>query len=159
MVKKGKKGKKSGGKSGKKSGKGDKSASGAASAGGGEAEEKETPKEVLLRNELDNLNEETNRVKLDVEKLRRENEFLQKEADTTRSETHEYMCYMSKRANKRQETIVSLNDWNQRELANLSQQKQSLLDKYDAEKNKLKDVILQKEKHLQQIKNDIDDLG
>jgi len=153
MGKKGKKGGKKSGKSGKKS-----AATGVAPSGGAE-EEKETPKEVLLKDELDSLTLEVEKVRTQVELLRKENDFLQKEADTTRNETHEYMSYMSKRANKRQETIVSLNDWNQKELANLAQQKQNLLDKYDAEKNNLKSVILEREQQLQQIKNDIDELG
>ena len=54
---------------------------------------------------------------------------------------------------------MSLNDWNQKELEDLNQQKKKLLEKYDEEKTRLKDIVFQKEQHLQKIKSDIDDLG
>ena len=47
---------------------------------------------------------------------------------------HEYMSYMSKKAHKRQSTIVTLSDQNQQEIRMIHEQKEQMLKEYDEKK-------------------------
>ena len=47
---------------------------------------------------------------------------------------HEYMSYMEKKTNRRQTTIVSLSDQNQKEIQDIRDQKQQMLEAYEEKK-------------------------
>ncbi len=47
---------------------------------------------------------------------------------------HEYMSYMEKKTSKRQTTIISLSDQNQKEIQDIREEKKAMLDKYDETK-------------------------
>ncbi|KAK3705175.1 hypothetical protein QZH41_013963 [Actinostola sp. cb2023] len=94
----------------------------------------------------------------ELRKERRENEWLQEEAQQTRLESHEYMSYMSKKTQKRQTTIISLSDRNQQEIQDINEQKETLLKDYEQKKEGLKTVMLEKEAELARTKNELADL-
>ncbi|KAL0969939.1 hypothetical protein UPYG_G00234840 [Umbra pygmaea] len=116
-------------------------------------------RESLLQREYDNLTDTFNNLKRKVEKLRCENEFLQNETDQTRMESHEYMSYMSKHTQKRQNAIITLSDQNQQELEALKRQREESLEKYQEQANELKKEILEKEKELALLNIEIAELG
>ncbi|XP_072028582.1 coiled-coil domain-containing protein 166-like [Amphiura filiformis] len=117
-----------------------------------------TEKEILLKNELDSLTEELAMLKKKVEELRRENEWLQEEAHKTRIESHEYMSYMSKKAHKRQSTIVTLSDQNQQEIRMIHEQKEEMLKEYEAKKQELREVLMERETQLAKTRKELQDL-
>ena len=47
---------------------------------------------------------------------------------------HEYMSYMEKKTHKRQTTIISLSDQNQKEINDIKEQKRMMLEDYDQKK-------------------------
>ena len=135
----------------KKKGKGKKAVDKEKSTSAANNEEAAAPvqdRETLLQKEHDGLTLELANLKKEVDELRRENEFLQNEAQQTRVESHEYMSYMAKKTHKRQTTIISLSDQNQKELEKINRQKQIMLTDYEEKKNALKNELLEKENML-----------
>nr|XP_039265015.1 coiled-coil domain-containing protein 166-like [Styela clava] len=118
-----------------------------------------TDREVYLKKELNHLTNDLERLKKQSEELRKENEVLQQEAQHTRIESHEYMSYMAKKTHKRQTTIVSLSDQNQKELEKINSQKEQMLSDYEEKKNKLKATLLEKESLLTKARKEFQDLG
>ncbi|ELU12619.1 hypothetical protein CAPTEDRAFT_218925 [Capitella teleta] len=130
--------------------------------GGSPAEGDETSepvdKETLLKNELEDLTKDLESLKEEVEKLRQENDWLQQEAYKVRSESHEYMSYMEKKTNKRQITIISLSDHNQKEINDIREQKRQMLEDYEHKKTNLRSILMEKENMLAKTKQELDDL-
>ncbi|XP_015199294.2 coiled-coil domain-containing protein 166 [Lepisosteus oculatus] len=126
--------------------------------GADEAQRPATDKEVLLQKEYEQLTEALNSLRRNVEHLRRENEYLQQEAHQTRMESQEYMSYMSKRTQKRQNAIISLSDQNQVELEKLRRQREELLDTHKGQSTELKRQILEKENELSVLNLEISDM-
>ncbi|XP_072544899.1 coiled-coil domain-containing protein 166 [Salminus brasiliensis] len=111
-----------------------------------------------LQTEYDTLTETLSALKIRAEQLRRDNDFLQNEVYQTRMESQEYMSYISKRTQKRQSAIVSLNDQSQKELEDLRRQREKALEKYQEQATELKREILQKENELARLNFEIAEL-
>ncbi|XP_067257236.1 coiled-coil domain-containing protein 166 [Chanodichthys erythropterus] len=122
------------------------------------AEQDESQREMLLHIEYDTLSENLSTLKRRVEQLRKENEFLQKEVDQTHIENVEYISYLSKKAEKRQNAIVTLSDQSHRELEELQRQRQIMQDKHQEKTNELQREILQTENQLAKLNIEIADL-
>ncbi|XP_069461543.1 coiled-coil domain-containing protein 121 [Ambystoma mexicanum] len=122
------------------------------------AERVVTETEALLQQEHDQLalSMETFRKRLDT--LRRDNEFLQEEAQRVRVESQEYMSYMSKRTQKRENTIITLSDQNQKDLEDLRRQREELLSQFREKEAELNDQLLQKENKLAHLGQEIQEL-
>ncbi|XP_044148029.1 coiled-coil domain-containing protein 166 [Bufo gargarizans] len=125
------------------------------------SEEKEvvvSEREVQLQDEHNQLVAEQEGLRRRLEQLRRENEFLQEESERVRVESQEYLLYMSKRSQRRQDVIISLNDQNQRELQNIQHQKQELKSKFSAEEKNLRDLLLRREAELANLRKELEEL-
>ncbi|XP_033123789.1 calcium-binding and coiled-coil domain-containing protein 1-like [Anneissia japonica] len=141
-----------------KKGKGKKKAKNAEPEGEPDKPAQATEKEILLKQELDSLTEELAGLKKRVDELRRENEWLQEEAHKTRVESHEYMSYMSKKAHKRQTTIITLSDQNQEEIRQINLQKEAMLMDYEAKKKVLRDELMEKDSELAKTNKELQEL-
>ncbi|XP_026867321.2 coiled-coil domain-containing protein 121 isoform X1 [Electrophorus electricus] len=117
-----------------------------------------TEQEVQLQKEYKILTETLNTLKMRAEQLRKDNEFLQNEANQTRMESQEYMSYMAKRMQKRRSMIVTLSDQSQQELQELERQREETLQKYEEQANGLKRKILEKENELALLNLEIAEL-
>ncbi|XP_068135963.1 coiled-coil domain-containing protein 166-like isoform X1 [Hyperolius riggenbachi] len=122
-------------------------------------------KEAVVSERERHLQEEHSRLIIEqdglrrrLDQLRRENEFLQEEAERVRVESQEYLLYMSKRSQKRQDVIISLNDQNRRELEDIRRQKEELELFFNQEEKKLRDQILQRESELANVKKELKEL-
>merc|ERR1711963_170340 len=148
MPPKGKKGKK-----GKKKGKDD---------GAAEPEKPKTPvpteKELLLKAELEKTNLQLEKAKDTVDELKKENEWLQSEAQKIRIESHEYMSYMEKKTSKRQTTIITLSDHNKQEIRNIQLQRQNMEEEFDEKKKSLENLLLEKQHLLEKTNQELGDL-
>uniref|UniRef100_A0A4W4EH63 DUF4515 domain-containing protein n=1 Tax=Electrophorus electricus TaxID=8005 RepID=A0A4W4EH63_ELEEL len=102
------------------------------------------------------LTETLNTLKMRAEQLRKDNEFLQNEANQTRMESVKYMSYMAKRMQKRRSMIVTLSDQSQQELQELERQREETLQKYEEQANGRK--ILEKENELALLNLEIAEL-
>lgn len=122
------------------------------------AEQGESQREMLLHREYDTLTENLSTLKRRVELLRKENEFLQNEVDQTRKENVEYISYLSKKAENRQNAIVTQSDQSHQELEDLQRQRQNMQDKHEEKKNELQREILQMENQLSKLNIEIADL-
>ncbi|KAK7176718.1 hypothetical protein R3I93_000834 [Phoxinus phoxinus] len=130
-----------------------------ANASAESAEHGESQREMLLHREYDTLTENLSTLKMRVELLRKENEFLQNEVDQTRKENVEYISYLSKKAEKRQNAIVTQSDQSHQELEELQRQRQNMQDKHEEKKNELQREILQAENQLAKLNIEIADLN
>ena len=68
------------------------------------------------------------------------------------------MAYMARKTQKRQSTIVSLNDNNHEELSKIQKQKEEMIAYYDQQKSELKDQMLEKETELSCAKKELEEL-
>ncbi|KAH9512866.1 hypothetical protein Btru_036794 [Bulinus truncatus] len=149
-----KKGKKSG-KKGKKGKKGSKEANAT-------SDQRKTPvpseKETILQLELEKVTIQLEEAKKRVNDLKKENEWLQNEAQNIRIENHEYMSYMEKKTSKRQTTIITLSDHNREEIRNIELQKQKMEEDFDKKKKTLENILLEKQHLLQKTHQELQDL-
>ncbi|XP_078503313.1 coiled-coil domain-containing protein 121 [Lissotriton helveticus] len=128
----------------------------------GEAESTGEPvlseREAFLQQENKQLalSMESLRKRLDM--LRHDNEYLQEEAQRIRVESQEYMSYMSKRTQKRENAIITLSDQNQRELEDIRRQQEELQTNFMEKEAQLNDLLLQQEAKLAQVNQEIEDL-
>uniref|UniRef100_UPI00398E689B coiled-coil domain-containing protein 166 n=1 Tax=Pristiophorus japonicus TaxID=55135 RepID=UPI00398E689B len=117
-----------------------------------------TERIVLLQNEYDGIVKQHKQMKLKINNLRQENEFLEKEAQQTRLETQEYLAQMAKRTEKRQNQIISLNDQNHKYLEEIREEKEKIMTDFEIQKQELETLQMDKEKELLQLNNDIKEL-
>lgn len=117
-----------------------------------------TEKELLLQAELSALTKELDSTKVKVEDLRKENEWLQQEAQKVRIESHEYMSYMEKKTSRRQTTIITLSDYNREEIRNIQLQRQIMEEEFDEKKKALEAVLLEKQHLVEKTHQNLDDL-
>ena len=116
-------------------------------------------REIAARVELEKLNEELQSVKNEVERLRKENEWLKDEANRTKMESHEYLQYMSRKAQKRQSTIAMLNEKNEKELEEINAERKVIVEQYETRKQELKDLLATKDAEYAQVTRDLQDLA
>ncbi|KAB5579160.1 hypothetical protein PHYPO_G00191930 [Pangasianodon hypophthalmus] len=131
-------------------------------SGGSEKEkdrEREAESEAQLHREYETLTETLSNLKRRAEQLRRDNEALQNEANQIRMESQEYMSYMSKWTQKRQNAIVTLCDQRQQKLEELSKQREQMVEKHEERVNGLKKEILEKENELALLNVELAELG
>lgn len=117
-----------------------------------------TDKEVMLQEELDKVTKDLEDAKIRVEDLRKENEWLQQEAQKVRIESHEYMSYMEKKTSKRQTTIITLSDHNKQEIRNIQLQRQVMEEEFDEKKKALEALLLEKQHLLEKTNQELADL-
>lgn len=81
-------------------------------------------------------------------KLQLQNEFLQQEAQSLRAESLEFVGYLAKRAQRRRDSAVSLNDKNWQLLREIQQQQQEVLAHFQELQAALQGQLLRKEAEL-----------
>lgn len=94
-----------------------------------------------------------------VEDLRKENDWLQQEANRVRNESHEYMSYMEKKTSKRQTTIITLSDHNKQQIRNILLEKEIMEKEFDEKKQALEILLLEKQNSLKKTKDELADLA
>jgi len=117
-----------------------------------------TEREVQLTKQLDEITLELKSMRVQVDGLKEENEFLHQEAQQIRVETHEYLNYVSKKTQKRQDAVISLSDRNAEKISEIQAKKEEAVNSYNKEREKLSAIILTKESELTSIQNELSDL-
>ncbi|CAG5131916.1 unnamed protein product [Candidula unifasciata] len=117
-----------------------------------------TEKEVLLKKELEAVTLQLEKAREAVTELRQEHEWLQNEAQKIRIESHEYMSFMERKTNKRQTTIITLNDHNKQEIRNLQLQRQNMEEEFNEKKKVLETLLLEKQHVLAKANKELKEL-
>uniref|UniRef100_A0A8C5QBQ1 DUF4515 domain-containing protein n=1 Tax=Leptobrachium leishanense TaxID=445787 RepID=A0A8C5QBQ1_9ANUR len=112
-------------------------------------------RELVLQQENQRLAAEHEVLRRKLEQLRRENGFLQEEAEQIREDSQEYMSYMNKRSQRRQDNIISLSDQNLKQLEDMRLQKKELEVRFQEEEAKLREQILQRESNQAKLSGEI----
>jgi hypothetical protein len=94
-------------------------------------------------------------LKKQVDQLKRENEWLQQEAEKTRLENQDYQTFVSRRAQKRQSLVVSLGDQNRIELEKIREQKEQLVKQFERKKMELNTTLLEKQNELSKVNQEL----
>ncbi|XP_033752539.1 coiled-coil domain-containing protein 166-like [Pecten maximus] len=117
-----------------------------------------TEKELILQQELVKVTSDLENARKKVEDLRKENDWLQQEANRVRNESHEYMSYMEKKTSKRQTTIITLSDHNKQQIRNILLEKEIMEKEFDERKQALEILLLEKHNSLKKTKDELADL-
>lgn len=115
--------------------------------------------ELRLQQQYSRLCQELEDVKGTRARLRAENEFLQQEAQQLRAESQAFLCYVAKRAQRRQAAVLSLDEHNRQSLAALGRARQELLARYQRDEAALRQQLLLREGELLQLSREVEGLG
>jgi hypothetical protein len=69
------------------------------------------------------------------------------------------MAYMSKKANMRQNSIVTLSDQNKKEIEDIRKQKEDMIKAFEDKKSILQHTLLEKQHLLIKYKKDLEDMS
>lgn len=79
-------------------------------------------KELILQKQLDDLTMESNQLRGTLEVLRKDNHFLREEANKSVEAATEYSLYMKSEAERRRNDVLSVNQKNQKDIAQLDRE-------------------------------------
>ncbi|XP_053347746.1 mRNA export factor GLE1 isoform X2 [Clarias gariepinus] len=128
-----------------------------ASGGAGKEADKEAEAErqAQLHKEYEILNEIFRNLKRKADQLRKDNEILQNETNQIRIESQEYVSYMSKQAQKREDALAVLSKQREQKLGELSKEREEMVEKHKEQVNELNKEILEKGAELEQLNFEI----
>lgn len=118
-----------------------------------------TEKEILLKEELSNLVKELDESRGRILELKLENDWLQEEANKIRLENREYTTYMEKKTSKRQMAVVSLSDYNQKQIDDMQNEEKNMTEQFEKRKEELNADLLEKESVLAKINQELENLS
>jgi len=118
----------------------------AAAAAGGEAgeERKRSEKEMFLQHELDALSTDNNQLRETLEQLRRDNHFLQEQANKSVEEATDYSMYMKGRAEEHQNDVLTVNQRNTQEMSVITEECKTLTGRFEDRMEKLTEELAAK---------------
>ncbi|XP_046707484.1 uncharacterized protein ccdc166 isoform X2 [Silurus meridionalis] len=90
---------------------------------------------------------------------RRENEVLENETNHIHKESEDYILYMSRLTQKRQNAILALRNQRQQKLEEFSKQREAMQEKHDEQLNGLKKEIWKMETELSMLNPEIAQIG
>ncbi|KAM9500088.1 coiled-coil domain-containing protein 166 isoform 1-T1 [Clarias gariepinus] len=128
-----------------------------ASGGAGKEADKEAEAErqAQLHKEYEILNEIFRNLKRKADQLRKDNEILQNETNQIRIESQEYVSYMSKQAQKREDALAVLSKQREQKLGELSKEREEMVEKHKEQVTELNKEILEKGAELEQLNFEI----
>ncbi|XP_065193854.1 protein Hook homolog, partial [Sycon ciliatum] len=112
------------------------------------------------------LQDQTARMRMQVETLRKKcaelqkiNLELQEESQKIRVESGELMSYIQKKTQRRQSMVVTLNDKNMKELADIAESKTQMIEEFYMKEAAIRASIMAKESTLSDIRKEMDELN
>jgi len=143
---------------GKKKG-GEKKAAAAANPSEGPGEErKRSEKEILMQHELDILTTDNTQLRETLEQLRRDNHFLQEQANKSVEEATDYSMYMKGRAEEHQKDVLTVNQRNQHEIKHITEECKTLTAQFEGRMEKLTEELQAKKLILSQAEDELTSL-
>ncbi|TRY57485.1 hypothetical protein DNTS_014231 [Danionella cerebrum] len=118
----------------------------------------ESQREILLQMEYDTLRGNLGSLKMKVEQLRKENEFLQNEVSLTQVESEQFISFLSQTQEKRQAAIATRSDRSHEELQDLQRQRKNMQEKHKEQASGVQREIMQMQNQLAKLNNEIADL-
>ncbi|XP_007061484.2 LOW QUALITY PROTEIN: coiled-coil domain-containing protein 166 [Chelonia mydas] len=115
-------------------------------------------REQYLEKEYKILTEHVHMYMKRVEHFLWENEFLDKEAQKIREDSKAYMTYISKHTQKHQNAIITLNNQNHFDLAQVRKQKEELISQYTAKEKEVRNQLMEMETKYSLMNKEVEDL-
>lgn len=113
---------------------------------------------VLLQQEYEHACQALEGLKGRRAQLRAQHEFLQQEAQVLRAESLEFMGFLAKRVQRRQDATVSLSEENWRTLREIEWQQQEVLARFQEQRAALQGQLLDKEAELSHLDSELKEL-
>ncbi|NXY52254.1 CC166 protein, partial [Ceuthmochares aereus] len=93
-----------------------------------------------------------------VESLLQENKFLEKESKRNQKESNTYLSYTTKRSQKCQNLVITLNDQNHIDLSQVQKEKEKLISQCAAKEEEVRRALKEVETKLSLINKEVEDL-
>uniref|UniRef100_A0A8D0E3D8 Uncharacterized protein n=1 Tax=Salvator merianae TaxID=96440 RepID=A0A8D0E3D8_SALMN len=117
-----------------------------------------TERERYLQKEFAILSEHISTYTQRSEHFKSENEFLDKEAQQIRENSKAYLTYLAKRTIRCQDTIITLNDQNRTDLANVLKQKEELTAQYTGKETEVRSQLIEMETKYSLMNKEVEEL-
>ncbi|XP_053110622.1 coiled-coil domain-containing protein 166-like [Hemicordylus capensis] len=118
----------------------------------------ERRREHHLHKECGTLAEHIDTYTQRVEHFQGENEFLDKEAQQIRENSKAYLAYLAKRTLRCQDTIITLNDQNRSDLAQVRKQKEELTSQYTDKEKEVRCQLIEMETKYSLMNREVEEL-
>ncbi|XP_074841640.1 coiled-coil domain-containing protein 166 [Carettochelys insculpta] len=115
-------------------------------------------REQYLQKEYKILTEHVNMYMKRVEHFLSENEFLDKEAQKIQEDSKAYVTHIGKHTQKRQNAIITLNDQNHFDLAQIQEQKEKLMSQHTDKEKEVRNQLIEMETKYSLINKEVEDL-
>jgi len=115
-------------------------------------------KEIILTKQLEELTTESENLKETLDKLRKDNFFLQEQASSNIQDTTDYALYMKGEAERRQNHVITVNQRNQKEIETIEQECQQLNEKFDDRLAKYTEELNNKRLELEAAETELSSL-
>ncbi|XP_060099007.1 coiled-coil domain-containing protein 166 [Heteronotia binoei] len=115
-------------------------------------------REQYLQKEYAILTEHVDTYTQRVQHFQGENEFLDKEAQQIRENNKAYLSYLNKRTLRCQTAIVTLNDQNRSDLAQVRKQKEQLISQYTDKEKEVKSQLIEMETKYSLMNKEVEEL-
>lgn len=121
--------------------------------------DRDVDRDQQLKDELDKLTSELDDTKVKVDSLKKDNDWLEAEAQKISEESQEYMTFMAKKANSRQNAIITLSDHNKKEIEDIKSEKEKSIADFEAKKLALQNNLISKQNTLNKVKEEIEEMA
>ncbi|KAL8181382.1 UNVERIFIED_CONTAM: hypothetical protein K2H54_000243 [Gekko kuhli] len=115
-------------------------------------------REKYLQKEYAILTEHVDTYTQRVQHFQGENEFLDKEAQQIRENNKAYLSYLNKRTIRCQTAIVTLNDQNRSDLAQVRKQREQLISQYTDKEKEVKSQLIEMETKYSLMNKEVEEL-
>merc|ERR1712127_662785 len=120
--------------------------------------DRDVDRDQTLKDELDKLTKDLQDTKDNVQSLKKDNDWLEAEAQKISEESQEYMTFMAKKANSRQNAIITLSDHNKKEIEDIKSEKEKSIADFEAKKLALQNNLISKQNTLNKVKEEIEEM-
>ncbi|XP_054841930.1 coiled-coil domain-containing protein 166 [Eublepharis macularius] len=115
-------------------------------------------REQYLQKEYATLTEHVDTYTQRTQRFQRENDFLDKEAQQIRENSKAYLSYLNKRTLRCQTAIVTLNDQNRSDLAQVRKQKEQMTSQYADKEKEVRSQLMEMETKYSLMNREVDEL-
>merc|ERR1712168_755026 len=121
-------------------------------------ERQKSQKEILLTKQLEDLTKESLELRATLEKLRKDNRFLQEQASQSIEEVTDYALYMNGERERRQDQIINVKRKNEKEIETIASECTILNENFNKRLKDLQQELEIKKENLREAEDELESL-
>merc|ERR1712168_1051517 len=121
-------------------------------------ERQKSQKEILLNKQLEDLTKESLELRATLEKLRKDNRFLQEQASQSIEEVTDYALYMTGERERRQDQIINVKRKNEKEIETIASECTILNENFNKRLKDLQQELEIKKENLREAEQELESL-